>query len=478
MQLTYKYTLRPTKHQAVTITTHLELCRRQYNYRLGERFKRWESTRTPLNACPLTAYRVSVEEIYKNIPLTRAQTREGRKKDGSGNPLTKKGDVVSNIDGGYVQGPTVQLADLKNTKKLFPDYKLLDGQVLQDVVNPVETSFPNFTTPDKNGNRRGKPKFKGFHYYKSLTYPKVDNLNIIKDEQNRICIDLGKVNQVPMVFHRPIPTGFKVKTGTVIPETEGWYISLTITIEYQRVPVTVAEIQPTAENSMGIDLGIANYVYFSNGEQVENRRFLRASAEKLARLPAKLASRVKGSKPWKILKGKLSKLHQFVARASRDFQFKTAHKLFDKCDVWVVEELSLKNWTRRAPVKTDIEDGNLVYLLNGQAAKSGWNKSILDAAQGQFTTVIKYIAGKLGKSVVFVDPKGTSQRGNCLYKGPKELSYRWHSCQCGESWDRDENSAKPIKKIGLNYNSGGASTSLKKALAWREKAAWGLTVLR
>jgi putative transposase len=404
------------------------------------------------------------------------QTRDGRKKDGSGNPLTKKGDVFSNIDGGYVQVPTVQLADLKNTNRLFPDYKLLDGQVLQDVVHPVETSFPNFTTPDKNGNRRGKPKFKGFHYYKSLTYPQLDNLNIIKDEQNRIGIDLGKVGQVPMVFQRSIPKGFKVKTGTVIPEPEadGWHISLTI--EYQRVPVTVAEIQQTAENIMGIGLGIANYVYLSNGEQVENQRVLRASAEKLARLQAKLASKVKGSKPGNILKGKISKLHPFVARASRDFPFKTAHKLFDKCDVVVVEELSLKNWTRRAPVKTDIEDGNLVYLPNGQAAKSGLNKSILDAAQGQFTTVIKYVAGKLGKSVVFVDPKGTFQCGNCLYKGPKELSARWHSCQCRESWERDENLAKPIKKIGLNYDSGGASTSLKKALAWREKEACALTV--
>jgi len=474
MQLTYKYTLRPTKHQAVMIMTHLELCRGQYNYRLGDRFKRWESTRTPLNACPLTAYRVSVEEIYNNIPLTRVQTRDGRKKDGSGNPLTKKGDVVSNIDGGYVQMPTVQLADLKNTKRLFLDYQTLDCQVWQDVVHPVETSFPNFTRPDKNGNRRGKPKFKGFHYYKSLTYPKLDNLNIIKDEQNRICIDLGKVGQVPMVFHRPIPTGFKVKTGTVIPEADGWHISLTV--EYQRVPVTVAEIQPTAENIMGIDLGIANYVYLSNGEQVGNQRSLRASAEDLARFQAKLASRIKGSKPGKILRGKISKLHQFVAIASRDFPSQTAHKLFDKCDVWVVEDLSLKNWTRHAPVKTDIEEANLVYLPNGQAVKSGWNKSILDAAQGQFTTVIKYVAGKLGKSVVFVDPKGTFQRGDCLYKGPKELSDRGNSCQCGESLDRDENSAKLLKKIGLNYESGGASTSLKKALGWREKEACGLTV--
>jgi putative transposase len=340
----------------------------------------------------------------------------------------------------------------------------------------VETSFPNFTTPDKNGNRRGKPKFKGFHYYKSLTSPKLDNLNIIKDEQNRICIDLGKVGQVPMVFQRSIPKGFKVKTGTVIPEADGWHISLTV--EYQRVPVTVAEIQPTAENSMGIDLGIANYVYLGNGKKIENPRFLRVSAEKLARLQAKLASRVKGSKPWKILKSKIYKLHQFVARASLDFPFKIAHKLFDKCDVWVVEDLSLKNWTRGAKVKTDIEDGNLVDLPNGQAAKSGLNKSILDAAQGQFTTVIKYVAGKLGKSVVFVDPKGTFQRGNCLYKGYKEFSDRWHSCLCGESLDREEHSAKPLKKIGLNYDSGGASTSLKKALAWREKEACALTVLR
>jgi len=100
MQLTYKYRLKPTKHQAVTIPTNLELGRRQDNYRLGEKFKWWEAARTPINAGPLTASIVSVEEIYKNIPLTRVQTRDGRKKDGSGNPLTKKDDVFSKIDGG------------------------------------------------------------------------------------------------------------------------------------------------------------------------------------------------------------------------------------------------------------------------------------------------------------------------------------------------------------------------------------------
>ena len=228
---------------------------------------------------------VPVEEIYQNIPLTRVQTRDGRKKDVSGNPLTKKGDIFSNIECGYVQWQTIQLADLKNTKKLFPDYKVLDSQVLQDVVNRVETSFSNFTTPDQNGNRRGKPRFKGFHYYKSFTYPQLDNLDIVKDEQNRICIDLAKIGQVPMVFHRSIPTGFKVKTGTVIREADGWYISLTL--EDKTVPVTVAEIQPTEENTLGIDLGITNYVYLSNGEKVENPRFLRKSAPEVGKTSIK-----------------------------------------------------------------------------------------------------------------------------------------------------------------------------------------------
>ena len=135
-----------------------------------------------------------------------------------------------------------------------------------------------------------------------------------------------------MIFQRQVPKGFKVKRGTVIPEAEVGYIFLRL--EAQTVPVTVGEIQPIADNSIGIDLGITNYAYLSNGEQVENPRFLREYAQKLARRRSKLASRVKGSKPWKILKGKIFKLAQFVARTRWDFQFKTPHKLFDKCDVW------------------------------------------------------------------------------------------------------------------------------------------------
>jgi transposase len=61
--------------------------------------------------------------------------------------------------------------------------------------------------------------------------------------------------------------------------------------------------------------------------------------------------------------------------------------------------------------------------------------TLTDAAKGQFATVIKYVAGKLGKSVIFVDPKGTSQHcWNCLNKVPKELSDRWLIVNVGSLW--------------------------------------------
>ncbi len=42
-------------------------------------------------------------------------------------------------------------------------------------------------------------------------------------------------------------------------------------------------------------------------------------------------------------------------------------------------------------------------------AKSGLNKALQDATFGQFIQVLEYVASKLGKQVIKVNPKGTSQ---------------------------------------------------------------------
>lgn len=451
MQLTYKYKLKPTKPQVAIFQAWIELCRRQYNFRLGQRFNWYEQTRTSINACPLNVSIVAIDDIYKNIPLEK-ELSQGK----------RKGEIKLLINQGYVDWATLQKDDLTNTKTLFPDYKALHSQVLQDVIKRVDFAFDRFTKPDKNGNRSGKPKFKGKHYYNSFTYPQLDCSDITKDERGRNCINLSKIGLVPFILHRPIPDGFSVKTGTIVRCADAWYISLTI--EDKNVPVTVVENQPTEENSLGIDLGVENYAALSTGEMVEHPRFLQQSAKQLAKLQQRLVLRQKYSRRWKILKSKIAKLHQHIARARLDFQFRLAHSLFGKCDVLVVENLKLKNLTRRAKPKID-NDGT--WLPNSQSAKSGLNKSMLDAAHGQFVQVLKFVAWKLGKTIVEVNPKGTSQHcWSCLAEVRKELKDRWHSCSCGEECHRDENSGKLIKRIGI---VGMDVASLKTALGIHSK---------
>lgn len=423
----------------------LNLLRRQYNYRLSQRFQWWESTRTPVNACPLNVSVIPVEKIYQEIPEFRVQIRDGRKIGDNGLPITKKGDKYPNIIGGYVQWQTVQLGDLKNTKKIFPEYKKIHSQVLQDVINRVETAFSNFINPDKNGNRAGKPRFKGKHYYKSFTYSQLRNKHI-----SDLFVELSGIGKVEIVLHRPIPKGFTVKTGTIKLEADGWYI--TLALEDKTVPLKEdEEIYPTVKNSIGVDIGLERFLTSDDGSYVEIPRFLRKASLRLSRLQRVKSKLSKGTKDKQKLYKAIAKLHQKIARQRQDFHFQIAYQLLASSDIVFVEDLKLKNLIRRNKAKLD-SDGN--YLPNGQASKSGMNKSWLDAGHGQFIQILEWVASKLGKKVIKVNPRGTSQYCyNCLNKVPKTLSDRWHSCDCGASLNRDYNSAKLIKLVGLGLAS-------------------------
>ncbi len=385
-----------------------------------------------------------VERIYQDIPEFRVQVRDGRKLREDGLPITKKGDKHPNIIGGYVQWQTVQLGDLKNTKKLFPEYKKIHSQVLQDVINRVETAFSNFITPDKNGNRAGKPKFKGLHYYKSFTYSQLRNKHISDTH-----VELSGIGLVPIVLHRSIPAGFIVKMGTVKNDADGWYISLAL--EDKTVPVKEdEEIYPTIENSIAIDVGLERFLTCDDGTYIEIPKFLRKASDRLARLQRAKSKLPKSHKDKRRLHKVIAKLHQKIALSRQNFHFTVAYSLFSKADVVFIEDLKLKNLIRRNKPKPDGKGG---FLPNRQSQSSGMNKSWLDAGHSSFFQILEWVAWKLGKRVIKVDPWRTSQICNeCLNLVPKSLSDRWHSCDCGVEINRDENSAKLQKSVGLGLD--------------------------
>jgi putative transposase len=79
----------------------------------------------------------------------------------------------------------------------------------------------------------------------------------------------------------------------------------------------------------------------------------------------------------------------------------------------------------------------------------------LDAGWNSFTEMVVAKAASAGRTVIFVNPRMTSQLcSGCGAVVRKDLSVRWHSCACGTELDRDINSAKLILNLGHQHPLG------------------------
>ena len=406
MRIAYQYRLQPTYEQRCQMNRWLDMLRCQYNWMLADRFDWWEMSRCPVNACPLV---VSVAEPREQ-PNYYSQKRS--------------------------------LVPLKGER---PWYKEIHSQVLQDMVGRVNLAFERFIKGDSSGKRSGKPRFKGQHRYRTFTFPQASHDWL---DGNRVT--LPKIGSVKFICHRPLPEGFALKTVAISLKADGWYI--TFSLEDKSVPEPpLPEVVPTEANSIGVDAGLEYFVACSDGTTKTPPMFYRHAEEKLAKLQAKRELRPKGSKSRRKLNTKIAKLHQRIARQRRQWHFETAGELVVKADVIFVEDLQVANMTRRCKPKPG---GGGEFLPNGQAAKSGLNKSFADAGiAGFLNNVLPYKAEKAGRLVVKVNPAGTSQHcAICLNRVPKKLSDRWHDCpHCGASMPRDVNSGVLIKKVGLGH---------------------------
>jgi putative transposase len=404
MKLAYQFKLLPTHEQSRRMTRWLNLLRHSYNWMLTDRFDWWEMNRCPINACPL---------VCSIVELTEQPEYYGQKRS---------------------------LVSLKAEREWYKD---IHADVLQDMVKRVDLAFARFIKGDSNGKRSGKPRFKGKNRYRTFAYQRVKPDCI---QGNRI--ELPKLGKIKVVQHRPIPDGFIIKRALVTHKADGWYVTLTLDDASSVPDNPTITIEPAEANSIGVDAGLEYFVACSDGAMVEPPKFYRQAEEKLAKLQSKRELRKKGSTGRRKLNHRIARLHQQIARQRHQWHFELAGELVDKAEVIFVEDLNVSNMARRNKPKQD-EQGN--FLPNGQAAKSGLNKSFADAGiAGFLNEILPYKAAKAGRLVVKVNPAGTSQHcAMCLNRVPKELSDRWHECACGASMPRDLNSGILIKKVGL-----------------------------
>jgi putative transposase len=421
VKYTYQYKALPTTEQKLELNAWVRTCQYWYNRQLGDRFDWWERNRNPINACPLIT------------PLPELRDRPNYYSQKKYLPDIKKQLVTVEWSGETL------------------DFTRVPANTLQEVCKRADLAFERFLAGDSNGNRSGKPRFKSQSRYRSFVIEGAGlDLHSCSIGGKYLYIKIPKIGLIKIRSHRHLPDGAILRQLQFVKKNDGWFVNLRL--DDLTVPANSIPTLPTWDNSMGMDavLHEDDYLATSEGTKLPSIKVLRKSQHKLTRISSQKNARKRGSKARRKLAKREGKQHQKIARCRKDFHYKTAHQLVRTGKkVFFHEDLNLKGLTKRNKVKQD-EDGT--YLPNGQAAKSGLNKSWADAAFGNFFKILGHIAEKAGSVVIAKNPAYTSQL----------LSYRdevvFTDCNIRDYWDddlkllvdRDINAAINVKRVGLD----------------------------
>ncbi len=326
-----------------------------------------------------------------------------------------------------------QQNDLPEIKaEIREEYQDIAAHVLQDVLRRLDKAFQNFFRRCKNGENPGYPRFQGRNRYDSFTYP--DGAGWKFDGQY---LHLTKIGKAKVKLHRSLEG--KIKTVTIKREVDEWYVTFSCEVEgLEKLPVSYEDV--------GIDVGVTHLATLSNGEMIEHPRYYRKAQKMLEKKQQSLSRKKRGSHRRNKARTLVAKVHRKIARQRKDFQHKTSKQLVARYQVIVFEDIKTCHLTRKPKPK---QNENGTYLPNGAASKGGLNKSILDAGWGTFVQLCSIKAAWAGRTLIKVDPRFTSQVcSGCGQVRKKDLSERWHSCDCGTELDRDVNAAITILARG------------------------------
>jgi len=245
-------------------------------------------------------------------------------------------------------------------------YKQINAQVIQQTLRQLDTAFQNFFK-----HNRGYPKPKRRSHFRSFSYPPGAGIKI---QGNRIY--LPGIGWARFFLSRQILEGFNIRTVTVRRKLDGWYIS--VRLEDKAVPLAPIKTIEEIGTVLGADVGIRKLVALSSGEIIPNPRFGKQSEKRRRRLHRAASRKKKGSKNRRKSYSKLGRLEQRVENQRNDYHWKVSNQLVRQADCIVFEDLNIRGMTARCKPKVEPKTGK--YLHNGQAAKSGLNRAILDAS--------------------------------------------------------------------------------------------------
>ncbi|WP_455403054.1 RNA-guided endonuclease InsQ/TnpB family protein, partial [Streptomyces bambusae] len=105
-------------------------------------------------------------------------------------------------------------------------------------------------------------------------------------------------------WSRPLPSA--PSSVTVIKDPSGRYFA-SFVVDAEPEPLPVVEVE------VGIDVGLTHYAVLSNGQVIDNPRFLRRAERRLKKAQQALSRKAKGSKNRAKVRIKVARAHARVA---------------------------------------------------------------------------------------------------------------------------------------------------------------------
>lgn len=302
------------------------------------------------------------------------------------------------------------LTELKENESWLKQYH---SKMLQMIPHQIDRARRSLLEKKKMGYDVGQLQYATRDEWSTFVY----NQSGFKVEKrcNVDLIWLSKIGWMEIRLHRQIDGN--IKQITITKKAGKWFAIISIELK-QSMPKFI-----DVKKSTGIDVGIKNYAYDSDGNATPNPQNAQRS-KPLARANRRMSRRVKGSNNYKKAKRWYQIIHQRIANRRSDFQHKLSSYYARNYDVVFMEKLRIPNMVK-----------------NHHLAQK-----IMDAGWSSFKDMLDYKC-----MVIEVDPRNTTvDCHRCGHKVPKTLAIRIHHCdQCGLSIDRDHNASLNILKRGL-----------------------------
>ncbi|TWH15955.1 putative transposase [Prauserella rugosa] len=454
-QRAYRFALDPTPAQEAVLTAHADAARWAFNFALAQKKAANET------------WRLQVAELT-GLGFTEAEARKTAVK-------TPNAPEVARRWTAWRDNPAAD----PWRGGICPWWRGINRFAFSSGFRDADQAWSNWMSSlagKRAGRRVGEPRFKrkgrvtpSFRLHHDVKKP-----TIRTDGYRRLRMpNIGTVrlHDTAKRMVRALERGGRVQSVTCSRRGHRWYASVLVD-EPDVTPGRETQVGPSHRQKnagrIGVDLGTKALAALSEPVPglsdehglIENPRHLKKARRRLVRAARQMSRRVgpdkrTGQKPsnrWKRARARLSKIQREVTVQRASHLHWITKTLSTSYAEVAIEDLNVAGMTRSA--KGDVaEPGRNVR------AKTGLNRSILDAAPGEFRRQLDYKTPWYGSTVAVCDrwaptSKTCSACGAAKTKLP--LSERVYTCNhCGFVCDRDVNAARNIAAMAVPVDPGG-----------------------